>query len=323
MSFLFRCCQYLIGEEIMNKRKSCIGCIIVTYNRIDKLKKTLDSYAAQNFLPLYLIVVNNASTDGTKEYLDEWQKVDAGFEKIVITSHINLGGSGGYFLGEKEAISRGADWIMIADDDAYPQDDYLEGMQCYMDSHDMERVSIICGKVLQKGTCLNFHRGVWKSRWAIDFYSFSPEANYKKKEFYPDFVSYVGIVVKKSALLKVGLVNKDNFIWYDDTEHTYRLSQVGKIICIPKFTIIHDVDDTHDGLRWKTYYGFRNSLNFFRVHYPLHYPIILIILLCKTLLLPLKRRSLDEIKIRLTAIKDSMFQNMGEHTVYKPGWRPK
>ena len=47
------------------------------------------------------------------------------------------------------------------------------------------RVSIICGKVLQKGTCLNFHRGVWKSRWAIDFYSFSPEANYKKKEFYP------------------------------------------------------------------------------------------------------------------------------------------
>ena len=88
----------------MNKQASDIGCIIVTFNRIEKLKKTLDSYAKQNLLPKYILVVNNASTDGTAMFLKQWEKKDEGFEKIVLNSATNVGGSGGYYLGEKEAI---------------------------------------------------------------------------------------------------------------------------------------------------------------------------------------------------------------------------
>lgn len=307
----------------MNKQASDIGCIIVTFNRIEKLKKTLDSYAKQNLLPKYILVVNNASTDGTAMFLKQWEKKNEGFEKIVLNSATNVGGSGGFYLGEKEAIRLNADWIMIADDDAYPQIDYIEGMQYYIETHDMSLVSILCGKVLQYGSPINFHRGKWKSQWAVDFYSSANKKDYEKEEFYPDFVSYVGILIKKDKLLKAGLVNKDNFIWYDDTEHTFRLSQVGKIVCIPRFAIIHDVDETHSGLSWKTYYGYRNSLNFFKTHFPTHYPVVISKLFCKTLLIPLKGRSLEEIKVRMAAIKDSILNHTGKHSLYKPGWRPK
>lgn len=181
----------------MINRKSDIGCVIVTFNRLEKLKKTLNIYARQSLLPLYLIVVNNASTDGTDKYLEEWKQIDEGFEKIVLTSSTNVGGSGGFYLGEQLAIKMDADWIMIADDDAYPQNNYLEGMQQYIDAHDSQKISVICGKVAQHNSYINFHRGIWKSKWAVDFYTSVPPEAYQQNEFYPDFVSYVGILINK------------------------------------------------------------------------------------------------------------------------------
>ena len=39
--------------------KSNIGIVIVTYNRLEKLKHTLNTYENQSLLPQYIIVVNN------------------------------------------------------------------------------------------------------------------------------------------------------------------------------------------------------------------------------------------------------------------------
>ncbi len=57
-----------------------IGAVVVTYNRLDKLKKALESFEKQLYLPAYVIVADNASTDGTAQYLRQWQKEEAGFE---------------------------------------------------------------------------------------------------------------------------------------------------------------------------------------------------------------------------------------------------
>ena len=72
-----------------------IGAVVVTYNRLDKLKKALESFEKQLYLPAYVIVADNASTDGTAQYLRQWQKEDAGFEKIILTMESNMGGSAG------------------------------------------------------------------------------------------------------------------------------------------------------------------------------------------------------------------------------------
>lgn len=303
--------------------KSDIGCIIVTFNRLEKLKNTLHCYAIQNILPDYVIVVDNASTDGTKEFLNEWKQINEGFEKIVINSSTNLGGSGGFYLGEEKAVQLSTKWIMIADDDAYPEQNYLEGMYKYIQEHDENQVSIICGKVIQDGDYVNFHRGQWKTKWDKDFYAGVKRSEYDKNVFYPDFASYVGILINKEKMLEAGLVNKDNFIWHDDIEHTYRLSQKGEIICLSKYSIVHDVDDTHDGLSWKSYYGYRNALAFFKQHFPRHYPFVLGKLLMKTILAPLRGRSSIELKIRFAAMRDCMFNHMGKNKIYQPGWKPK
>lgn len=105
---------------------SPIGVVIVTYNRKEKLKKALKAYDQQIFLPCEIIVVNNASTDGTNEILDRWKSENSIYSKVVIDSKYNVGGSGGFYLGEKRALHDNISWIMIADDDAYPDTDYIK-----------------------------------------------------------------------------------------------------------------------------------------------------------------------------------------------------
>ena len=308
-------------EQSIEKSKCGIGCVIVTFNRLNKLRKTLQSYANQISVPQYIIVVNNASTDGTGNFLEDWKKEEEGFLKIVIHSKENLGGSGGFYLGEQAAMKQNADWIMIADDDAYPDNNYINGIQQYIDSHKNDNISIICGRVIENDSFVNIHRSRWRSRWDRNFHTPVKEKEYNKKEFYPDFVSYVGIVINKQKMQTVGLVNKSNFIWCDDTEHTYRLGRVGKVICLPALSIFHDVEPMNYQLNWKLYYGIRNDLVFFKKHFPFHYPFILSKLLIKTLLSPLKGRSYAEIKLRFAAMRDSWYGNMGINAIYKPGWK--
>ena len=52
---------------------SDIGAVIVTFNRLEKLKKALESYEKQTLLPKYIIVVDNASNDGTVEILKDYR----------------------------------------------------------------------------------------------------------------------------------------------------------------------------------------------------------------------------------------------------------
>ena len=301
---------------------SDICAVVVTYNRLDKLKKALASYSAQELLPKYLVVVNNASTDETGVFLEAWQKQPEGFQKIVITSEENLGGSGGFYLGQKKALDLDADWVMLADDDAYPEPDYLIGMQNYIDTHDKEKISVVCGKVMEKGSPVNVHRAYLKSKWDRNFQAFIPLEYYEKEFFEPDFVSYVGIVINKSKLLSAGLVNKDFFIWYDDTEHSYRLSQQGKLICLPSYIMLHDVAEDNLTFSWKYYYGFRNNVVFFKKHFSFQYPFVIIKFLLKTLLCPLHGRSFSEVRLRFAAVKDGIQGNLGKHKLYKPGWKP-
>ena len=302
---------------------AAICAVVVTYNRLDKLKKALESYSTQTLLPKYLVVVDNASTDGTAAYLADWEKQEEKFTKIVITAAENMGGSGGFYLGQERAMELDADWIMLADDDAYPETNYLEGMYQFITTQDSDTLSIVCGKVIQNGTYISKHRAYLKNRWTLNFAAPAPKKFYVKDYFEIDFASYVGILINRKKLKQVGLVTKDFFIWNDDHEHTYRLKKVGRIVCLPAFTILHDAAGDHFELSWKLFYGFRNSIILLKKHFPFQYPFAVLFFVLKTLLSPLKGTTLTEVHMRFVAIKDGVSGKLGKHWLYKPGWKPK
>ena len=73
------------GRESVFLKNNKIGCVVVTFNRLEKLKKALAAYEKQEMQPVYLIVVDNASTDGTDEFLRQWKMEDSKVKRYVLS----------------------------------------------------------------------------------------------------------------------------------------------------------------------------------------------------------------------------------------------
>lgn len=294
-----------------------IGVVIVTFNRLAKLKKTLQAYSDQTTKVRYVIVVNNASSDGTEEFLEKWRNLDENIEKIVLNLPQNIGGSGGFYEGEKLAITKDADWIMIGDDDAYPKPNYVEGMLEYIEKRG-KNCSIVCGKVFENNTYR--HRCKFGNLYGR-FLTFIDQSEYDKKEIKIDGVGYLGIVFNKDKLIKAGLVRPEYFIWYDDIEHSIRLKREGDIVCLSEYEVIHDTENQPNILSWKEYYGWRNLTNIVKKYYRLHFVFWIVIMLFRAVLCVMKGKSIAEAKMRISGIIDGALGNMGLHDIYKPGWK--
>ena len=299
-----------------------IDIVIVTYNRLEKLKKTLKAFDEQTKLPGKIIVVNNCSTDGTNDFLSAWRSIKSNYEKVVLNLKSNIGGSGGFYEGMKNLIENKSDWIWVSDDDAYPCSDALEKAYDYLENNDLSNVSAICGQVIAGGKIDYGHRRTIKkcilSIHEID----SEQKDYEKKEFNIDLFSYVGTIMNVKKLKQVGITNKDFFIYYDDTDHSMRLRKIGNIICIPAIKVIHDVNSSNadNTYNWKTYYLFRNRLYFYKFNFKSRYYKLEKILIYLRII---KKHNKACTKLILSAIHDFNKGKMGISDTYKPGWKLK
>ena len=135
-----------------------IGVVIVTYNRLEKLKYTLKCFDNQTVVPEYIIVVDNASDDGTAEYLATWRANESTTKKIVISNDTNLGGSGGFYTGLNRALKESAQWIWVQDDDAFPESDAIEKASIFLDGVNSDNISAISSQVINNNEIDYDHR---------------------------------------------------------------------------------------------------------------------------------------------------------------------
>ena len=296
-----------------------IGAVIVTYNRLGLLKDCLGKYLSQTRLPDYFVIVDNASTDGTKEYLEEWKSQNKESADIrVIHKSSNTGGSGGFYTGIKEAVKLSVDWVWVSDDDAMPERDVFEKLERYI-RNSREDLSAVCCAVVNHGEYDLDHRTRRVKKFIRYKFAGVQKNEYEKESFELDSFSYVGTMICTEKLRQAGNVNRDYFLWYDDTEHSWRLSDIGKIVCLPDVRIHHDVERVrYTDITWKTYYGHRNSLMMIKKHASKRYYIgKKLILLVKGL----RDKNKDHLRIIKAAIKDADRNKLGLHEVYKPGWK--
>lgn len=301
-----------------------ICAVIVTYNRIDKLKKTLQAFENLCVYPNKIYVIDNHSNDETPDYLEKWQKTSSKYEKEVLTLDQNYGGSGGFYSGLKKATDDAFDWIWVSDDDAYPEQDAFKIAIEYINRYKNMNISAICGTVLYEGGIDYYHRrNMYHKGLAICDIP-SSKQDYLKDNFEINVFSYVGTIINLNALTEVGLTLKDYFIWCDDTEHSLRLSKVGKIVCVPKIRVFHDIGKNTDyGVTWKEYYGERNRLDMYRRHFP---SLVYYSCLLKSKIRVAKKYILRQkvsANLLKCAIHDSQKSKFGIHSIYKPGWKPE
>ena len=93
-----------------------VWAIVVTRDRRDLLSGCLAALEAQERAPDRVLVVDNASSDGTPDMVRaEHPSVE------LLSLRVNEGGAGGFHEGMKHAHAGGAEWLWLMDDDTVPE----------------------------------------------------------------------------------------------------------------------------------------------------------------------------------------------------------
>ena len=297
-----------------------IAAVIVTYNRIDWLRKTLKAYESQTCLPDWVIVVNNCSNDGTYDYLQEWERSEHAFRVIVLNLETNLGGSGGFYYGIQKAMETGSDWILIGDDDAIPDTDAVHILKDYVASHDVGGISAVCTAVNNDGRNEGIHRCRLRKTPLGYIERYVPEGEYSA-DFTCDIYSFVGVMMKRSALELAGLPRKDFFIYNDDYEHSVRLAKTGKIICVPRAVFYHRDNLVYEKkATWRDYYATRNAVVMHSTHFGKLYGALRGL---RRLAVALTSRNPVKVRVICDGISDAYKGKLGISEKYYPGWKQK
>jgi GT2 family glycosyltransferase len=234
------------------------GVVIATYNRIDLLRECIDCVLAQTVQLIKVIIVNNGSTDDTKNYLNKLM-IDS--EELFKGYNLdeNIGGAGGFYYALEKIKSEDVDWILIIDDDALIEPNYIELIRDKIQSLNSMAFS---GTVTTNGKIDLLHRKIVKNKSIMKFQSVEGK-KYLQDVFEYDLSSFCGLVIKKDILKLVGLPNVDYYQWYVDTEYSLRIKEFSKIINVNNAKLNHKVtySSKKDLINWKkSYYGYRNLI---------------------------------------------------------------
>ncbi len=234
-----------------------ITAVVVTFNRLELLKQGIECLRKQQKLT-GIIVVNNGSTDGTREWLDAQPG-------LLVVHQDNVGGSGGFYTGIERAYSEGADWIWCMDDDVFPHPDCLDRLLPYTDRPEVGILSprrLLEGKVFtHEFRHFNFTNPVGSLHGRK---LAKQQVNQATEIVGADFE---GPFISRRVVEKIGLPNRELFIFCDDTDYCLRAHLAGfKLLYIPEALMDKHKffsDDTWTSRnrkkKWKRYYQVRNE----------------------------------------------------------------
>lgn len=304
--------------------------VLVTFNRLEKLKIALSCYEKQTYKIEKIIIVDNCSTDGTIDFLKKWLDSKTNFDKEVVYLSENTGGAGGFGAGMEHALNLvnsmqlKTDWILVSDDDAFPNDDAIEKMIAYYQKQEVEKqneIVALSSAVVNHGQIHESHRSrIEKDFFRIRFVGVDKKY-YNTDGFEIDLFSYVGTMIKVSALKNVGTTLRDLFIYGDDNEHSLRLGKIGKLVCVPASVFVHDTPGVETRkIGWHNYYNRRNQLYILKEYFPSRYFINRFFKRYILDISILSKNTSEEKKLFKTAQMDALKNKLGKHPVYKPGF---
>lgn len=248
-------------ENRMNHFK--VSAIVVTYNRIDLLRTVLDSLQNQTYSIEKVYVIDNASTDGTD------QIIQSNYPNIsYMRLDKNYGGSYGFYIGVKESLNDVSELVWILDDDAVPKQDALELLIKSAPISFADCVALSNTVIDYESNIISMHRRNINLKTLKG--DAIPDVCYREPFFKVGLVTFVGLLVFKSAVKKVGLPRDDYFFQFDDSEYSLRLGRIGNIYNISNSVIIHPNDKkSHaqkDNLTVKEYYNQRNRIHTYMLY---------------------------------------------------------
>ncbi|MDT2004569.1 glycosyltransferase [Rhodococcus sp. ACPA1] len=195
--------------------------VVVTHKRRELLAESLKVLGSQTRPLDHLVVVDNAAEDDVRALVES-----SGIPVSYLGSQHNLGGAGGFALGILYALSLGADWVWLADDDGRPEGPkVLETLLDCAQRHGLAEVSpVVCDIDDPDRLAFPLRRGVEWRRLRSELFADGDDS----ADLLPGIASlFNGALFRASAIDTVGVPDLRLFVRGDEVEVHRRLVRSG------------------------------------------------------------------------------------------------
>jgi rhamnopyranosyl-N-acetylglucosaminyl-diphospho-decaprenol beta-1,3/1,4-galactofuranosyltransferase len=225
--------------------------VMVTYNRLEILKSTLAHVLDQEYPPTNIIIVDNYSTDGTKEYLQTLL-----IDQRIKTIHLDTNMGAGYAISQGMKLGlklKDFDYFWVLDDDSYYKDNVLKDLVTNISKSDFALVGL-SGSNIRFGTKRKVH-------------TTQPLTEV-------DYALVDGAIIRGDVIRKIGTTSERFFMMCDDDEYIIRLKKHGYKIGLLDLGPVNRLHLGGQGsftkaTLWRGYYSSRNQMLILKEYFSL------------------------------------------------------
>jgi GT2 family glycosyltransferase len=228
-------------SESRQRRVADVAVVIVNANAGAYLEQTLAALDRQTLPPRRVIVVDNASVDGSADGIEERHPA---VEVQRLTT--NLGFAGGNNLGARDAED--CRWVALLNPDAFAEPDWLERL---VDAAETNReYSFFASRLLQAqspdildGTGDVYH--VSGLAWRRDHGRRVDERQLERGEVFSPCAA--AALYERDAFLEVGGFDENFFCYFEDSDLSFRLRLAGRRCLYVPEAVVHHVGSATTG----------------------------------------------------------------------------
>lgn len=235
--------------------------VVLNWNGKERIIPCLRSVFSLGYGNFEVVVVDNASRDGSLE------TARSSFGRAhFIANEKNAGFAAGMNVGIRFALSKGAEYVWVLNNDAVVGKDSLS---------ELVEAAMKSKKALLSPLILTPSGKVWFSAGKIDFLRMravhtDPDVAVRARDPYETgYLTGCAMFIPKGFLKAGGLFDERFFLYYEDADLSLRAKKAGfKLLVAPKAVIVHGEQSTEN--KEKNYWLVLSGLRFFEKHTPWH-----------------------------------------------------
>jgi GT2 family glycosyltransferase len=215
-----------------------VAVVVLNYNGKELAERCLRSVVDSPYPSKDVILVDNASTDGSAEYLR------ALFPSALVLECVNnLGIAGGRNRGLREAVRRGNDYVLSLDNDACIDSHLIEELVAVAESD--PRIGVVgpktyndddSGKIQCAGGRITYTQNVCSERGSGE----EDRGQYEKVEDV-DYIPGFGFMARREVFERLNFLDESLSGWgHDDTDFCIRARRLGyRVVYVPRAVMRH------------------------------------------------------------------------------------
>ncbi len=239
------------------KNDGKISIILVNWNGLKDTLKCLDSLTKLNYINYEIILVDNGSSDDSVKVIKEK------FPDIhLIETKKNLGFAGGNNVGIKKALENKSDYVFLLNNDTVVDKNICMNFVSFIKNN--KKAGILGARIYKMDSedYIDHQGGKWNAEKAeFDSYNSKSIDNLQDNK-QVDYVTGCAFFIKKEVVDKIGFLEENFFLMWEETDYCYRAKNFGfEIWAIPSAIVWHKVSSSFIGGKPHThYYWWRNRL---------------------------------------------------------------